>query len=273
MSRSYFLRNWMRTLFCSSMFWIAVICESLFVFATSEVPMNLDINFLELIDNSFSWNIAAYITPILVSLPYVTKFFDEKASGNYIVRITRFGEYRYACHTAVRTMLSGMMVMFFSIIMFTLMICIYGWFHHYDMFFEGGGLYGTDEYVTIYGWLLEQGMGWMIYIVHIIFLCFYGGVWACFGVLASVFVTNRRLAIVFPFLLKRLLEYIFDVSGSLYFLLPHGLTFPLSTSIKPLGGFLYLACYVLTVFIITVIGLYYGMRIYMGKRGQVNEKR
>ena len=139
-----------KQLFCSATFWIAVILETIFIFFNSEIFLNDQIDYLELLDTSFDLGLSGFITPVLVSLPFVTRFYEEKTNGNYIMKITRHGTLKYASNIAIATICSGMLVMLFSLCTYTVVITLFGYINGYEFYFYPLDKFGTSESPTFY---------------------------------------------------------------------------------------------------------------------------
>ena len=250
---------------CSKTFLVAVILNAIFIYIGSDIMFMEHVELLVLLQESYIWNLTAYISPLLVCLPYVTRFYEEKESGYYRIKIMRQGKVGYAMKHVWQAMVSGAMVMLFSILLFTVIIYIYAACNGLTVSLSAGAdEYGDQFMPSFYYNLVQQGKGWIVYVLHIISLMCYGMIWPCYGMIASLFVTNRRLAVVFPFLLKRLLEFMPD---ALLFLSARRLRFEGIMAYMPLGGFLYAATYVLVAFLVTVLLVYLGMKLLMKRQG------
>ena len=112
--------------------------------------------------------------------------------------------------------------------------------------------------------LVEQGKGGIMYILLNVSLLFYAMIWPCYGIVASVFVSNKRLAVVFPFLFKRVIGF---MPGAVAYLGGRRLMLESHMAYLPLGGFLYIAAFVTAAFLVAVLGVYLGMKALMKRQG------
>lgn len=205
---------------------------------------------------------STFIIPIACALPAVLDYFEEKQTLNYRYKIMRSGRLSYAFRTISRGMLSGGMVMFTALALllagFFVMSAIKGW----DICWVSTQ-YGDEIDRTIYFELFERGMGWLVLLLNVLMMVCNGMLWPCFGIILSTFVTNRKLAIIFPFLLFRLFAYIYNFNS---YLTPLGFNLTLGVVYEPLGGFLRVAIYLVVVFAVGVVTLMLNMS-YMYRKG------
>jgi hypothetical protein len=252
------MKNWKTIL-------AAVLLNVVFIYLGSEMMLSADLDILSTLQNSYILGLTPFVTPIFVCLPYVTEFYEEKRKGYYRFKVMRYGKLRYVMSHVGKAMLSGMAVMLLSFAVFEVFVWTYGIVRGEPMHFEGGtNFYGTEYTPTVYYNLVMQGHGWIVHLINILFVTCYGMIWPCFGIVASVFVSNRRLAVIFPFLLKRLLEFLPD---KLSIFCPNRLLFNEDLARAPLGGTLYVAAYLMTVFLIAVLGTYIGLKRLLERQG------
>lgn len=170
------------------------------------------VDLLEGLQTTYILGMTPYITPIVTSLLYVMKFYEEKSTGAYRIYVIRAGKMGYAVKKILESLLSGMFVMAGSLLLYTLFGILYAVWHGIPVVFMGiGDFYGEAGEPIIYVRLLEQGKGGIVYLLHCLCLFLYGMTWPCIGTAVSVFMGNRRLALASTLLINRLMNYI-DIS-------------------------------------------------------------
>lgn len=202
------------------------------------------------LQNSMILSLTAYIIPVLVCFPCVMRLSEELTDGYSIFSELRIGRKYYAMRRLGASLLSGASVMLLGIAVYTVLAVIFCMRSNLTITCNGGGFFG-DIYnpgTSIYYTWIAYGAGWAVYAVQIFFLLLYAMFWTIAGTVISVFVTNRRVAIVSPFLFKRFLEY--AIPESLFFLLPSNLRMSGWTIELAYGGIWYGVLYILIAFLI-----------------------
>lgn len=251
----------------SKIFWLSVFINILFIFFNSEVMFESEWSELDLmnqIQNAYWPGLAAFITPVISALPYVTRFHEEKTSGDYRMKITRQGKLSYVFHHVLMGIISGFLVMFLSLALYTGAIYFLSLCTHKAVIYEGiTDAFGDADNPTFYSGLQEAGYSKLVYLIHCLFLGLYGAVWAGIGVAASVFIKNKNFALIFPLFVRRLMDY-FPVK--LFILTPNYLRFE-GIEILPAGGFIYAVSYILAVFILGSLCMTWGMNRLLKRQG------
>ncbi len=244
-------------------FWIAVILNIFIIYITQETDTSRQIDMLEAIQTAFMLGMASYYVPICVSLPGVTGFFDEKSSGAYRYKLLRNRKLFYVFKQVGKSMFSGAMVMLFSFVIYSLIMLLISLKSDVPVTFVGvQGFYGEGN---IYAQLVEEGKGWLVYLMQGSWLMFYSMVWPAFGTAVSVFVKNRKVSLASPFLLMRLLNFV--ISDKVLFMNFEHLRLAGRVVNLPLGGYIYAVTYCLCLLFLCVVIVYMGLRIFLRKNG------
>ncbi len=195
-----------------------------------------------------SWT--AYILPVLVCFPCVMRLSEELVDGYSVLSELRTGRKNYAIRRLGASLFSGSCVMLLGILIYTAFAVIYCICNSMTITCNGGGFFGDacNPGNNIYYHWIASGAGWAVYGMQSLFLVLYAMFWTIAGTVISIFVTNRRVAIVSPFLFKRFLEY--AIPDSLFFLLPSNLRMSGWTVELAYGGIWYGILYILVAFLI-----------------------
>ncbi len=196
------------------------------------------------LQNAYIIGFSAYIAPVVICFPHVMRFAEERVQGYGTFRMLRGSRMGYVRRSLAEAMLSGGAVMLIAVAVYMLFVAAWCGTHGMVMTCNGDGFFG-DAYNSIesiyYGWVMS-GMGAAVYAVNVLFLVFYAMFWSVAGTVLSAFVSNRRVAVVAPFLFKRFLEYL--IPDSLFFLLPSNLRMNAWVIELPGGGIWYGILYV-----------------------------
>lgn len=205
-----------------------------------------------------------FIIPVACALPAVLDYYEEKQTLNYRYKIMRSGRLSYATRTLIKGMISGGIVIGAALILIFVSCFLAAAVNGYHIqWADYSGWYGSRDNETIYIQLFDNGMGWLVLLLNTLMMVCSGMLWPCFGIILSVFIRNQKLAVVFPFLLFRIFAYIYDFNE---YLTPIGFHMTLGIVYEPYGGFLRVAIYMISVFILGVIALMLNMS-YMYRRG------
>lgn len=219
---------------------------------SSEIQYYIGADYFDIlggIQNSYTLGLAAYIIPIIVCFPYIMRFSEERISGYQIYNELRTGRKLYIFYKLRDAVISGGMIMLAGITVYTFYSMCYCKVYRMELLCNGDGFFGTvhnPEPNIYYAWIME-GLGILVYLVNILFLMAFSMFWAVVGTVVSVFVTNRRVAVVSPLLFKRFLEYI--IPDSMHFLIPTNLSMSGWVTEQFGGGIWYGILYITITFI------------------------
>lgn len=244
--------------------WISIGVLTLFYWLDSGIMM-ADGYVFEMIHEINSLGSAQFIMPMACALPAALGYYEEKQTNNYRYKIIRKNRLSYAVRSVGKGMAAGGLVIAVSMALllgaFFVISAAQG---NAVSFMDDSGIYGTVDDPTIYTQLFEHGFGAVVLILNVLMMILHGMLWPCFGILASAFINNRKLLLVFPFLLYRLFAYIYNVNE---YLTPLSFDMKLSIVYEPFGGFLRVGIYMLVVIYITVVALMMNMN-YQYQRGE-----
>lgn len=259
----YELKNVIRT----PIFWIAVVLNILFIFFNSDILSSMEWTYFDIYNQlqvAYWPGLAAFVAPILSALPYVTKFHEEKTSGNYRMKILRYGKLSYVVHHILMAMITGFLVIVVSIAIYDVFVCFLGLIYQKPVVIKGiENAFGDQDSPSFYYNLAASGKIWLVYVIHVLFLGGYGMVWSGIGVIFSVFVKNRNFAIVFPLFVKRLMEFLPD---EMIIMTPHYFRFE-GIEALPCGGIFYAVSYILAIVVVGTFCLSTGLNIYLRRNG------
>ncbi len=220
------------------------------VTASSGVSFMSSIDILEGLQNSFIFGMTAYIIPVVVCFPAVMRLSEERASGYGVFAQLRTSRHGYIMRRLGGAMLSSGVVMLLGIMAYTVCMVYICAMHGLSLMCTGSGFFGTvyDPEPAFYYHMVEDGMGFLVYFVNVLFLICYAAFFGLVGTVVSVFVTNRRVAVVSPMLFMRLSAYI--VPDTMPFLLPTNLRLSAWAAELPIGGIWYAPLYILVAFLL-----------------------
>lgn len=208
---------------------------------------------------------SGFIMPVACTLPAALCYYEEKVTNTYRYKLIRTNRLSYAIRCVGKGMIEGAFVvgisMVFLLSAFFLKSAVQG---NAISFLDESGIYGTIEDATIYAQLFAQGRGWIVLLLNIFMMMLNGMLWPCFGILVSAFVKNRKLLLVFPFLLYRVFAYIYNYNE---YLTPIPFNMTKTIVYEEFGGFVRVALYLLAVAYLTVICLMANMK-YQYIRGE-----
>ena len=220
------------------------------------------ISVLEGLQQSLTLNLSAYLLPIFVCLPGVMRLSEERKEGYDQFCIYRIGISKYSFRKLFAGMLNGAGVILGAIGLYFVFAVFMAHISGKRINFSTQML-GNENWITLYSEWINKGMGWLVFVVNIIFLLFLAMFWNVVGVSISVFVSNRKLVVVAPFLFKRLLEYL--IPEKWFFLNPVNLSMSGWIPDLPYGGiwypFLYIYVSFLLGWLIVFLKLWYEVRI------------
>ena len=244
--------------------WISIGLLTLFYYLDGEI-MGSGGYVFELFHNINSLGASGFIMPMACALPAALCYYEEKMSNAHRYKMIRKNRLSYAVHCIARGMMGGAFVVGVSVALilgaFFVSSAIQG---NALSFIDESGAYGTIDEPTIYVQLFEQGRGAVVLLLNVFMMILNGMLWPCFGILASAFISNRKLLLVFPFLLYRLFAYVYNYNE---YLTPLPFNMTKSIVYEPLGGFLRVGLYLLVVVYITIMALMANMQ-YQYKRGE-----
>lgn len=244
--------------------WISVGILTLFYFLDSEI-MESNGYVFELVHNINSLGASGFVMPMACALPAALCYYEEKNTNNYRYKLIRKSRLSYAVRCIGRGIIGGAFVVGVSMALvlgaFFVISVVQG---NIISFVDDSGIYGTLEENTIYAQLFAQGRGALVLLLNVVMMILDGMLWPCFGILASAFISNRKLLLVFPFLLYRLFAYLYNFNE---YLTPLPFNMTKSIVYEPLGGFLRVVLYLLVVVYITLMVLMANMR-YQYRKGE-----
>lgn len=262
--------HWLSRDLHNTLFWIVVLFNSLLLFWTSGIMGNTECDLIDGLFSAYFSGVASHIVPIAVSVVSVMKFYDELSVGIYRVEVIRTGRLKFVFQKVMEAFLSGALVMLATLLVYTLAACIYGGIHHLPITIEGRGLISVDEEPTVYVQWIKEGRGIFFYLVQCIFVMVYGTVWAVLGTAFTVFITNKRVAVLFPYILKVLMEclgsYCYVKWGTGILMLWNLMMSPWSAS-HPAEGVVYELGCLSIVLLLSMSVIYAGMERIYRKQG------
>ena len=208
---------------------------------------------------------STFIIPMACALPAALCYYEEKTSFAYRYKMIRKRRLSYAIHCVGKGMAEGALVIGTSMAILMLVFFVINVVQGNAIsFMDESGVYGTVDDPTIYTNLFDHGCGAVVLLLNIFMMMLNGMLWPCFGILASAFIRNRKLLLVFPFLLYRIFAYIYDYNP---YLTPLSFNMTLSIVYESCGGFLRVGIYLFVVVYLTVICLMANMK-YQYTRGE-----
>lgn len=234
---------------------IAIICNIGVIFHEAGLMIIEKCDLLEGLQSAYVLGMTSYITPVLVSLPYVMKFHEETTTYAYRYQAVRAGKLQYVIRKTLEGISSSLLIMVLSLLGYTLVGFLHSRYYEIPLVFEGITNYYGNTNEIFYCRLLEQGKGWLVYFLHCLFLLCYGMIWPCIGMMVSLFAGNRLLALASPFLMKRLLEYICPIAWN-----PAQLRMTGWLAKRAFGGSLYALCYLGVVALFCILALFFRMQ-------------
>ena len=214
-------------------------------------PVGTEFDILGGLQMSFILEYTAYLVPVAVCFPYAMRFSEEMAGGYGQFAMLRVGRLPYAIRKLGDAMFSSAIVMLLGVFVYTAYVFLYC--RHYSMAVtcHDIGFFGDADCPTLYYDWIQAGGGVAVYVVNILFLMTYAMFWSIVGTVVSLFTSNRRAAIVSPFLLKRFLDY--AVPDKLFFLMPSNLRMSGWVIEQAYGGLWYGAVYILIAFAVGLL--------------------
>ncbi len=205
---------------------------------------------LEGLQNGFILGMTAYIIPVVVCFPAVMRFSEERAGGYSIFSQLRTSNVGYIVRRLGGSMLSSGMVMLLGILVYTIYMAFRCLRHGIPLTCTGSGFFGTADNPepAFYYHMIAAGMEFVVYLANVMYLLCYAAFFGVVGTVVSVFVTNRRVAVVSPMLFLRLESYI--LPSGLFCLSTWNLRLSAWAAALPLGGIWYAPLYILVAFLL-----------------------
>lgn len=260
----YFLRKYLFTY----IFGIAVFLNAYFMFTNSEIftiGNGEEFDLIAKLQVSFILNWSGYFTPVLVALPHVMRFHEEKSSGAYRFGLVRSGQLKYVFCKVRDAAVSGALVMACSLSLFVAAVSVYAFLHEGTVTLYHAGMFGDEYTPNFYYDLIIDGKGIVVFLINCMFLVGYSIYWSCIGTVVSFFIKNKRIALAGPFIFQRVFDYI--IPRSMSYLHDGNLRLSSSSQAMHMGGIPYAISYVGTVFVLSVTILYFGMEVWLRRHG------
>ena len=265
--------------FQKPVFWFAIFMNSVFLMWCSQMMPHWfpKISEIELqqpdllwgISWSLSYDVYSMILPVIVSISSVLAFYDEIHEKAYRFKMIRVGKVRYVSTKIMETFLSGMLIMLLSFLVYTIVIYLYGFVYGLPVTCMQDDISFSPE--DMYAQMLLSGRGWLVYGIKILFVSVYASTWAMFGTALVVFIANKRVAVVGPFILKSFLQlvgyYIYFYAGGSNVLILDKYQLQLGLPGRTLGGVIDEALYLMVVWVICIVIVYVGMERIYRKQG------
>lgn len=251
---------------CSPVFWIAVFLNSYFIFQASDLGFFDTYDLIYSLGYAYFYSIASHLTPVLVSVISIMRFHDELENGIYRAEIMRIGKVRFSALKIWDAFLSGVEVMLFSLLAYTLIVFVCGGINGIPVTMENADDftdYSDLSKTNLCRELILNGKGFLVYLLKCVCVTLYGSVWAAMGGVLAFFINNKRVVILGPFILKALLEYLAAYSEFKW-----GISiFVLHRLQQPLSGATYLICCPAVILLLCTVIVYVRMEQLCRKKG------
>lgn len=261
--------HWLSRDIHNILFWIVVLFNSLLLFWSSGIVGYFECDPIDRVSHAYHSGVAADIVPIAVSVVSVMRFYDELSVGIYRVEVIRTGRLKFVFQKIMEAFVSGALVMFATLVVYTLAVYVYAGVHQMPVIMEGVETLGSEG-TTVYLQWAREGKGILVYLIQCSFMMIYGTVWAVLGTSFTVFITNKRVAVLFPYILKVLMEclgaYCYVKWGTGILFLWNLMMSPWSTA-KPLRGVVYEFGCLGVVLLLSMTIIYAGMERIYSKQG------
>lgn len=203
---------------------------------------NTKYDILELQLSVMAFSFFTITAGLFPALPYAFSLLEERNCGYLRYQLTRMSANRYIWKKLFFVGLSGAVSLS---VPYALLMCIIGW----------AGVPATQEKhpsimdEKIWGDILLVGGGWLVLILKGVLIILFGILWAELGLLISLFVKNRYLAFVLPFVFYQFCWLADPADGSLRIWNPvYMITSDFSPSEETLQQpFILFACYIFIV--------------------------
>lgn len=222
--------------------------------------------------NGLSWaliyDIFSFILPVMVSVPSVLKFYDEVHGKRYRQEVIRTGKIRYVFCKVADSFFTAVLVMILTIAIYTMAVYIYAWIYDLPVACARDSVSFSDK--DIYTKMLAEHKGWVVYLIKIVFVSVAAGIWAMLGSSLVVFIKNKRVAILGPFIIRAILDMVgayLDAHYHTSVLWMYKLQLSSGISERVCGGMIEELIYLLVIGMLCMFLVYVGMERIYRKQG------
>ena len=181
--------------------WVTVLSAILLgilICRSSEMPLNALFDYVPILDGlqvALILDLTAYLLPVLVCVPGVMRLYEERSGGYDLYHMFRIGRSRYTVRKIWQSMLCGTRVILGAVLIYCGYAISYAIRWHKPLGYFTGMIMDEDSVNIYYIWQ-QNGFGFCVFLVNVLFLVILAMFWNIFGTVVSMFVMNRRVAIV-----------------------------------------------------------------------------